>query len=125
MTATLNTLLVIAITLVSGILDARGFLHAGRAWPQGSIDVREVALSLAFFGGGISLYVIAVRFMQNLGVGSAALQTAVWFIVTAVALAVFDGSIAQWTRTQQVVGALLAIGLGWLVVTTAGRGEGG
>jgi hypothetical protein len=119
----MSTIVVLALTLLSGVLDARGFLYASRAWPQGSMDIRHVLLSLAFFGGGISLYIVAVRFMQHLGVGSAALQTGVWFIATAVALALVDGSIGGWTRTQQLVGIALAAGLAWLLVTTSGTGE--
>ena len=71
------------------------------------------------FLAGLSCYVVAVRFIQALGVSGVALQSALWFIVTAVGIAALDGSIAGWTRAQQVVGVLVVTGLGWLIVTTA------
>jgi hypothetical protein len=63
--------------------------------------------------------VLAVRFIQAMGVHGVALQSALWFIVTAVGIAVLDTSILNWSRTQQVVGVLVAVGLGWLIVTSA------
>ena len=120
MRTALATLAVLILTVLSGLMDAKGFVHASRVWPGGSFDPRTAALSLAFFVGGISLYIVAVRFMQTLGIGSAAIQTAVWFFATVVALAIFDGSFAHWTRVQQATGALLAAGLAWLMVTTEG-----
>jgi len=29
-----------------------------------------------------------------------------------------DGTLLQWTRTQQVVGVAVAVALGWLISTT-------
>jgi hypothetical protein len=56
--------------------------------------------------------------MQNSGISGVALQSAIWFVVTAVGIAVMDGTLIQWTRTQQVVGVSVAIALGWLIATT-------
>jgi hypothetical protein len=118
MRTALATVAVLILTVLSGLMDARGFVLASRVWPGGTFAPRTAAASLACFVGGISLYIVAVRFMQALGIGSAAIQTAVWFFATVVALAVFDGSFAHWTRTQQATGVLLAAGLAWLIVTT-------
>jgi hypothetical protein len=114
-----NLVVVIALTAVSGLLDARGFLYASRAWPAGQIDLRMAGLSVLCFAVGLSCYVLAVRFIQAMGVTGVALQSALWFIVTAVGIAVLDASILSWSRTQQVVGVLVAVGLGWLIVTSA------
>ena len=115
----LNAIMVFGLTALSGLLDARGFLYASRAWPGGSLDARNAGLSVLCFVAGLSCYVVAVRFIQALGVSGVALQSALWFIVTAVGIAVLDGSIVGWSRTQQVVGLLVVTGLGWLIVTTA------
>jgi hypothetical protein len=48
-----------------------------------------------------------------------ALQSAIWFVVTAVGIAAMDGSVAGWTRAQQVVAVAVAAGLGWLIATTS------
>ncbi len=74
--------------------------------------------SLACFVGGLTAYILAVRFMQNAGVHGVALQSGIWFVITAIGIAAMDGSIVQWSRVQQVVGVAVAIALCWLISTT-------
>jgi hypothetical protein len=56
--------------------------------------------------------------MQNAGIHGVALQSGIWFVVTAIGIAAMDGTIGQWSRTQQVVGIAVAIALCWLISTT-------
>ena len=114
-----NLAFVLILTGLSGVLDARGFVYAARAWPGGVLDLRMAAIAIVAFVGGLSCYVLAVRFMHGLGVSSVAIQTGIWFIVTAVGVSVMDGSIAQWTRLQQLVGVAVTLGIGWLAASTA------
>jgi hypothetical protein len=114
----INLVLVTGLTTLSGLMDARGFYYAPQAWPGGRLDGKYAALSIACFVGGLSLYILAVRFMQHVGVGSVAVQSAVWFVVTAIGIAVLDGSVLQWTRAQQLVGVLIFLGLAWLISAT-------
>jgi hypothetical protein len=100
-----NLIVVGVLTIGSGLLDARGFVFAARAWPGGNLDPKMGFLSLASFAGGLSAYILAVKFMQNAG-------------IQAVGIAVMDGSIVSWTRTQQVVGVVVAVALCWLIATT-------
>ena len=113
-----NLAVVGLLTIASGLLDARGFLYAARAWPEGHRDPKMAAVSLASFAGGLTAYILAVKFMQNSGIQGVALQSGIWFVVTAVGIAAMDGSLLQWTRTQQVVGVGVALALGWLIATT-------
>jgi hypothetical protein len=113
-----NLLVVGLLTVASGLLDARGFLYAGRAWPGGQLDARTGALALVSFGGGLTAYILAVKFMQNAGIHGVALQSGIWFVITAVGIAAMDGTLLQWTRTQQIVGIAVAVALGWLISTT-------
>ncbi len=113
-----NLLLVGALTVGSGLLDARAFVFASRAWPEGRLDWKMGVLTLGCFAGGIGLYMLAVKFMQNAGIQGVALQSSIWFIVTAIGIAVMDGTIVQWTRSQQVVGVAVAIALCWLISST-------
>jgi hypothetical protein len=106
------------LTIASGLLDARGFVYASRAWPAGQLDIKTAAVSLAAFCGGVTAYIIAIKFMQNAGIMSVTLQSGIWFLVTAVGISAMDGSILQWTRSQQVVGLGAAVALGWLITTT-------
>jgi hypothetical protein len=113
-----NLLIVGLITIASGLLDARGFLYAGRAWPDGQLDLKVGLASLACFAGGVSAYIVAIKFMQNAGIQGVALQSSIWFVVTAIGIAAMDGSLLTWTRTQQVVGLGVAVALCWLISTT-------
>jgi hypothetical protein len=113
-----NLLVVGVITVASGLLDARGFVYAARAWPEGQLDMKMGLLSLASFAGGVSAYIVAIKFMQNAGIHGVALQSGIWFVVTAVGIAAMDGSLLTWTRTQQAVGLAVAVALCWLISTT-------
>ena len=113
-----NYVVVGLLTLASGLLDARGFVYAARAWPQGQLDIRMGVASLLCFVGGLTAYIVAIRFMQNAGIHGVALQSGIWFMVTAIGISAMDGSIAQWSRAQQVVGVAVAVALCWLISTT-------
>ena len=119
MTNPANLAMVVILTGLSGVLDARGFMYAARSWPGGLLDWRMALAAILSFVGGLSCYVLAVRFMYGLGVRSVAIQTGIWFIVTAVGVSLMDGSLASWTRTQQLVAIAVTLGIGWLAATTA------
>jgi hypothetical protein len=109
--------LVLVLTVLSGVMDARGFVYAGRAWPSGSVNWNAVAMSMLAFFAGISLYIGAVRFMQTLGLNAVALQSGIWFAATAIGIAAMDGTVLQWTRIQQVVAVAIIAALTWLITT--------
>jgi len=113
-----NLLVVGLLTIGSGLLDARGFVFAARAWPGGVLDPKMGLLSLASFAGGLTAYIVAVKFMQNAGIQGVALQSGIWFVITAVGISLMDGTIVNWSRTQQVVGVVVAVALCWLIATT-------
>jgi hypothetical protein len=113
-----NLIVVGLLTIASGLLDARGFVFAARSWPGGQLDPKMGLLSLVSFAGGLTCYIIAVKFMQNAGIQGVALQSGIWFVITAVGIAAMDGSLMSWTRTQQAVGLAVAVGLCWLIATT-------
>jgi len=119
MNRTLAGALVLVLTILSGLMDARGFVYAARAWPGGRLDTRLAAASMVAFFAGLSLYIVSVRFMQSFGLHGVALQAALWFVVTAVGVAAMDGSVLQWTRAQQLVAVGLVAGLAWLIGTTS------
>lgn len=119
MARAIDLLVVLALTALSGLLDARGFIFAAKAWPAGVLDWRIAAIAVLSFVGGLSCYVVAVKYMHNLGVTTVAIQTGLWFLVTGVAVALADNSILGWTRAQQLVGITIACMMCWLAVSTA------
>jgi hypothetical protein len=110
--------LVLVLTALSGIMDARGFVYAARAWPSGHFDLKFGLASILSFVAGLSLYIASVRFMQAFGLGAVAIQSAIWFVITAIGIGLMDGSVAQWSRAQQLVAVAVFVGLGFLIVTT-------
>ena len=117
MKSLLIAFLVLLLTITSGVMDARGFVYAGRAWPGGALDWTAVGQSLLAFLAGISLYIGAVRFMQAMGLNAVALQSGIWFFATAIGIAALDGTVTQWTRVQQSVALVVMLGLAWLIST--------
>jgi hypothetical protein len=117
MKSLLSGLLVLVLTVTSGVMDARGFVCAGRAWPGGRLDWSAVGHSMLAFFAGISLYIGAVRFMQAMGLNAVALQSGIWFVVTAIGIAALDGTVLQWSRLQQLVALAVMAGLAWLIAT--------
>jgi hypothetical protein len=114
-----NLAVVAVLTVASGLLDARGFVYAGRVWPSGQFDLKMALASMAAFAAGVSAYILAIRFMQHAGILGVSLQSGIWFVVTAIGIAAMDGTLMQWTRVQQLVGLAVAIALGWLISTTS------
>ena len=107
----------LVLTVTSGVMDARGFVYAGKAWPGGNLDWTAVGQSMLAFLAGISLYIGAVRFMQAMGLNAVALQSGIWFVATAIGIAALDGTVVQWTRLQQLVALGVIAGLAWLITT--------
>ena len=55
-----NIIVVGLLTLASGLLDARGFVYASRAWPGGQLDLKMGLVSLACFVGGLTAYILSI-----------------------------------------------------------------
>ena len=92
-----NVVVVGLLTVASGLLDARGFVYAARAWPEGQLDVKMGLVSLLSFVGGVYGLLVAIKFMQNAGIHGVALQSGIWFVITAVGIAAMDGTLLQWS----------------------------
>jgi hypothetical protein len=116
---TIATPLVIFVLLAfSGFADSLGFFYASRIWQGGALSWMELGKSALGWAVGISLYVVALRPMQSVGVTSAEMQTAVWFAMTIIGVVVFSGRFFSWQRLDQAIAVLVVVALGWLLVRT-------
>ena len=113
-------MIALALTILSGLGDAQGFLHAARVWREGRLVWGEVAYSAAGFGFGIAVYWVSIRFYQQLGIAFAETQTIFWFAVTIVGVAFVSGKFAQWENVDRLAALGVAAGVGWLLVRTGG-----
>jgi hypothetical protein len=113
-------LLIIVLTVLSGLGDAFGFTHAALIWQNGRLVWGEVARSAAGFVAGISVYWLVLKYMTAVGIVSPEIQTIAWFAVTLVGVAVLSGKFLGWPLLDQVVAVAVLAGIGWLLVRTGG-----
>jgi hypothetical protein len=115
-----NLISIILLTTLSGICDAAGFLHAARIWDKdSSINWAELWISAAGFAAGVSLYWMAIKYLQIAGVTSPELQTTCWFGITIIGVAVFSNQFIKWDLLDQLVAVVVLCGIGWLVMRTS------
>ena len=112
----LYVILVVALTLFSGVADSRAFLYAAQTWQDDRLSLPLLGKSLLFFAIGILLYIVSLKFLRYLGVHSATIQTSLWFMATIIGLAIISGEFVKWQRLDQAIAILVAVGLTWLVV---------
>ena len=113
-------LVIIVLTLLSGVGDAYGFTHAALVWQNGRLVWGELARSALGFAVGIGLYWVVLRFMTAAGIVAPELQTIAWFGVTLIGVGLLSGRFLVWARLDQLVALLVLAGIGWLLVRTGG-----
>jgi hypothetical protein len=107
--------LIVGITLISGIGDSQGFIHASKMWQNGKIVWVEFGKSASGFGVGIGTYWLAVRHLKEFGVVSPETQTLIWFGVTIIGVALLNRQFFVWQRIDQVVAVFVFLGISWLL----------
>lgn len=112
--------LIILLTLLSGLADAQGFIHAANSWVNGKIVWHEALTSLLSFGVGAVFYILVTNFLRQAGIVSAEIQTLLWFSVAIVGVAVISGKFLQWQLLDQFVGLIVLCGVAWLLFRTGG-----
>ncbi len=113
--------LLIALTLISGLADAQGFIHASNVWLNGKLIWTEVIQSALGFGLGIVAYWICIRFLQDFSIISPEIQTVGWFTITIIGVAMFSGKFLHWQIVDQMVGMAVLLGVVWLLARSAGK----
>jgi len=112
--------LFVAFTALTGYADSQGFIHAARVWDGGQLVMREMLVSgLAFFVGVIAYWVV-VRYITELGVRSALIQTMGWFAVTIAAVWLTDAGTQRWQTLDTVTAVVVIAGLDLLLYRAAG-----
>jgi hypothetical protein len=113
-------LLILVLTLLSGVGDAYGFAHAARVWHDGRLAWNELARSAAGFAMGIGLYWLVLKPMTRVGITAPEIQTMAWFGVTLIGVALISGRFLGWPRLDQAVALAVLAGIAWLVARTGG-----
>ena len=112
--------LFVALTALTGYADSQGFVHAARIWDGNALVWREAMLSGVAFFVGVVAYWVVVRFVSELGVRSAVLQTMGWFAVTIAAVVLTDPGQHRWELLDSATAVIVVSGLGLLLYRTTG-----
>ncbi|MGZ3624338.1 MAG: hypothetical protein ACXWPG_14495 [Ktedonobacteraceae bacterium] len=113
-------ILLVILTLISGLADAQGFVHAANIWQSGKLVWPEVLKSALGFGIGIVMYWICIRFLQDFMIFSPEIQTLAWFTATIIGVALFSGKFLHWHTIDQIVGLAVLCGVAFLLFRTGG-----
>jgi hypothetical protein len=106
-------------TLLSGIGDAQGFIHAGKVWQDGHFDWSHAVRSALGFQFGVVAYWFALRLLAQHGIVAVEVQTLFWFGATIVGIALLSGQVLRWPAVDQAIGGAVLLGIGWLLYRTA------
>jgi len=116
----MTSILLIALwTLLSGLGDALGFIHAGKVWHDGRIDWSHALKSAAGFQFGVVTYWFALRVLAQHGVVAVEIQTLFWFGATIIGVALLSGQVLRWPVADQLTAGAVLAGIGWLLYRTA------
>jgi hypothetical protein len=114
-----DLILIGVFTLLSGLGDAEGFIHAGRIWQNDNFVSLEALKSAAGFLFGMVMYWLAVSKLGEHGVVAVEVQTLFWFAATIVGVALLSGKLLRWPPIDQVVAVGVLAGVGWLMYRAA------
>lgn len=108
-------LLIAGFTILSGMGDAQGFIGASRMWNGRDVVWFEASRSAVGFAVGAFGFMLAVRFLREVGVSNTEVQTLFWFAVTLVAVALLSRTFGDWARIDKAVAVAVMAGIGWLL----------
>lgn len=108
-------LFIIGLTLVSGIGDSQGFIHAAKMWRSGALILSDLGKSALGFSVGIGSYWLAAKYLNEFGVLAPETQTLIWFGVTMVGVAFISGKFLQWQPIDQIIAVVVLLGIAWLL----------
>lgn len=111
-------IIIIGLTVLSGLGDSFGFVHAAKVWQGGQLVWVEVGKSALGFAFGISVSWLTIKYLQLFGIFAPETQTLLWFGVTMVGIALSSGKFFHWQRLDQVVAVAVLMGIGWLMFST-------
>lgn len=114
-----SILLIALFTVLSGIGDAQGFIHAGKVWHGGHIDWSHALKSAASFQFGVIMYWLALRLLAQHGIVAVEVQTLFWFVATIIGVALLSGQALHWRAADQIAAGVVLLGIGWLLCRTA------
>ena len=115
----MSIFLIALFTVLSGIGDALGFIHAGKVWQHGHFDWTHALKSAAGFQFGVIAYWLVLRLLISHGIVAVEVQTLFWFGATIIGVALLGGQFLRWPIADQLAALGVLSGIGWLMFRTA------
>ncbi len=114
-----SVLLIALLTILSGLGDALGFIHAGQIWQGDRIVWAHALKSAAGFQFGVLMYWLVLRLLAQHGIVAVEVQTLFWFGATILGIALLSGDLVRWPAIDQFAAGSVLVGIGWLLYRTA------
>lgn len=114
-----SVLLIALFTVLCGLGDAQGFIHAGKVWQGGHFDWLHALKSAAGFQFGVVTYWIVLSLLAEHGIVAVEVQTLFWFVATIIGVALLSGQALHWPLIDQAAAGCVLVGVGWLVYRTS------
>jgi hypothetical protein len=111
--------LIAVLTVLCGLGDAQGFIHAGKVWQGSQFDWSHALKSAAGFQFGVVTYWFVLRLLADHGIVAVEVQTLFWFVATIVGVALLSRQALQWPLIDQAVASCVLVGVGWLMYRTS------
>ena len=106
---------IVMFTVLSGLGDAEGFIHASKVWQDGRFVWIEALKCIAGFQFGMLMYWLALWKLSSHGVVAVEVQTLFWFAATIIGVALLSGRILRWPAIDKAVAVTVLTGIGWLL----------
>lgn len=116
----INVIVIIVLTVLSGLGDANGFSHAANMWNKGRIVLPELTRAVIGFTFGIATFMVSIRYFQKIGIVTPEMQTIGWMVVTIIGVAIIGGRFIHWQAFDQILAVAIIIGLCIIILRTNG-----
>jgi hypothetical protein len=101
--------LLVVLTIASAYGDSRGFIWSDRVWHNNTLDWRAAGYAWLGFGFGITMWLLAVKYLKQVGGIGVSAQAMGWFLLTILGVAATSGEFVRWSLVDKGL-ALICVG---------------
>jgi len=112
----MTTFIIFITAVIGGFAESQGYVHASKVWLKGQFVWPEAMKSFLGFAIGTVMLFLAIKFLNELKIFSAELQTIIWFTTTMLGIAFISGRFFSWPLAEKVVSLFVIISIGWLLI---------
>ena len=114
--------LLVVLTVASAFGDSRGFIYSYRAWNNPTVNWTDIWLALVGYGFGIATWLIAVKYLREVGGLGVSTQAIAWFLLTILRVAIASGDFMRWSIVDKSLSIVCLASFALLVYRTSNQG---